>query len=407
MNSYRDTVINPGNEVSKLGRRINEGSATNNKAVTVIHGDSSYRGLTGYIFSQAVLRDMQLTTFNKDGSPRQFEIFQTVENDGAGGKPQFFTFLGEPALFGNLGWEVITMCADDVARRGGLPFAMVNQVDFKQITQENFPHIQEFLLGYGRALKQAGLINLTGETAAMRYSISAFCDTGRPEQLVLTHSGACLGLIRPQLAFKQTDIRPGLAVVGFKEEGYRCNGGTKLMQILLQFWGQDITASMNNPHARAFARELTLPSISYARTLSRLAGWKEDGSAGKPLATIYGAAHITGGGVWDKLPEILPQGIGVNLHSMPDPPKVLLQAQRLSQNTGEPMSDHECYGTFHGGCGMLVVCEPSSVKTIIGETHRDGITANVVGETTESSDGEITIRSRFLMNEQLSSKNTE
>lgn len=166
---------------------------------------------------------------------------------------------------------------------------------------------------------------------------------------------------------------------------------------MMYLWGQKgVQDLLQNAEAREFARALCVPSQSYARTITRLVGWTDDGMAGNPLAKINGIAHITGGGIWGKFVELLPAGVGAYLDSMPEPAPVLQRGWELSQGTPVQKSAWRAYETTHGGCGMLLVCQPEDVSTIIAEAAKDGIKAQVVGATTASEKRETIIESRFF-----------
>ena len=96
---------------------------------------------------------------------------------------------------------------------------------------------------------------------------------------------------------------------------------------------------------------------------------------------------------------MLPVGIGAELDTMPLPPKALRMAFELSKETSQPMSEWNAYGDFHGGPGMILICEPGHENRIITECRRDGIRAGVIGETTESPKQEVTIISRYTREE--------
>lgn len=394
---YWEEIISPGDRASTLAKEICFRSHKNCPAVSVIpHQPNNFRGGVGFIPKKHILRDMMNGSVTID-----------VENDGAGGKPQFFTLIGTPSVFKNLGWEIITMTADDFARSGRFPAVIANEINVKRVTEKNFRLFRAAMEGYGDALKEAGLVNITGETAIMRHSITAFCDIDSDEQLVLTWGATCIGLARKNLLINGSAIKLGMPIIGFWEPGYRCNGGTFFTNLILRKWGPHPQDIMQNPEALEFVKKLTVPSKSYARTITRLVGWNPDGSMGKPLAQIKGIAHITGGGVWGKFGEILPEGVGAYLAYMPRPAKVLLQAQELSWDTKHRLTDWQAYGTLHGGCGMLLVCHAGDENKIIIEAKKDGIRAEIVGETLASDDREIIIQSRFNEGKTLSSLKPE
>lgn len=403
MATYREEVIKPGDAASKLAKQVNRESYGNSPAITVLDEEDSsgFRNPVGFVWREHILREM--LEQSQHGS--DWQIGETTENDGNGGKPQFFTLMGSAEAFFGHGWDLIAMTNDDLARSGRFGVMMLsNEVNVKRATDSNFHLIEAMFKGFGAALRKSRLVSITGEFAVMKYSITAFCDAESDHQLILTWGGTCHGLMRRDRLINNANIKPGMVVVGFWEPGYRCNGGSRLTQILLDLHGGKVSDLMHDRKTMEFARKLTIPSQSYAFALNRVQGWLPDGSVRMPLAQIVGAAHITGGGLWGKFGETLPQGVGAVLDSMPQPSEVLLKAQELSRQTANALSDWECHDIFHGGCGMLVVCPDIQNATIlINEAVRDRVVAQVVGRTVESDNSRITVHSRFADRKVLNS----
>ena len=402
---YREKVIDPGDRISKLASLVCKESFGNNEAISVVSFQpGSFRGGIGYLLKPHILREMAKCKIDpQSGKVISWTMMESVQNDGAGGKPQFFTLVADPKVFYGLGWEIIAMTADDLARLGMFPFGIYNELSAKATTEENMPAIQALFEGYGSALKKSNLVNFTGETAIMNHSITAFCDINSSEQLIVTWGASCIGLAHKDLLIDNSKIKPGMTIVGFLEDGYRCNGGTLFTNLFLEVFGPNIEDIVNNSEAIKFARKLTTPSISYAKTISRIVGWNLDGSVGDPLARIAGIAHITGGGVWGKFGEILPQRVGAYLDSMPKPPEVLLQAQEMLWDIPKlRLTDYQAYSTLHGGCGMMIIVENEiDADIVIKEAIKDGIRAQVIGrtikipESSEKNVKNIMIESRF------------
>jgi phosphoribosylformylglycinamidine cyclo-ligase len=401
---YNDTVIKPGDRASLLARNVCYNSHGNNDAVHIIpHQPENFRGPVSFIWNEHIQRSMLTFQRTNERKITSWTMAQSVENDGAGGKPQFFSYIGTPEVFAGLGWEIISMTADDFARSGRLPVLIDNEINVQCLTEQNFPLFEAMMAGYGAALAKAKLINITGETAVMKNSITAFCDARSEEQLILTWGASSIGLTHRELLIDGSKIKPGQTVIGFWEPGYRCNGGSFFTLLILQTWGPKLEAIFNSAEAHAFIKKLTVPSQSYARTICDLIGWNPDGTIGSPLAKIYGIAHITGGGLWGKFEEILPPNVGAYLDKMPEPAEVLLEGFELSQSTTEPMTPHQAYQTFHGGCGMLLVCDNADADAIISKAQADGIKAMEVGHTTSSDMNEIEVMSYFGKRKMISS----
>ena len=406
--SYKEEIIDPNDRASKFARDICFASHKNSDLVRIVpHQPGNFRGPVGFVWTKDILEQMA-DYYVEDGKVVEWSVMEEVENDGAGGKPQFFTLLGEAEAFRNLGWEIICMTADDFARSGRLPVVIANDLNVKGITDANFHLFQALMEGYGAALAKAGLVNITGEIAVMKHSITAFCDDNRADQLVLTWGASCIGLADRTKLIDGSRIEPCMPVIGLHEHGYRCNGGTLLTNITLDRWGPDpCRAVKENEEARDFVRRLTVPSVSYASFITDLIGWRNALPGRGIFPDIRGIAHITGGGVWGKFKEMLPPGVGANLYAMPRPPQVLLNAQLYSLGTRYELSDWQGYSTFHGGCGMLMVCAPGSELAILQHAQAVGIAASVVGITTKSECNEILTISRFRTDKMLSSESPE
>ncbi|MEK7574647.1 MAG: AIR synthase-related protein [Patescibacteria group bacterium] len=402
--AYWRDVIDPGDRASRLAKDICFRSHRNSSRVLIVPNQpGNFRGPVGFLWTHDILRKMSNYHVDSGGNVVGWELMEAVENDGAGGKSQFLTFLGEEAAFRSHGWEIITMTRDDFARSGRLAVILDNEMNVRRITDKNFPFFQATMEGYGDALAKAHMVNITGETAIMRHSITAFCDVNDDNQLVLTWGASCIGLCARDKLIDGSRIAPGMPIIGLHEHGYRCNGGTFFTNLILNKWGPDVRDAMQNETVRSFVRKLTVPSISYARLIEDLVGWHGVSWHGQP-PDIRGVAHITGGGVWGKFKEILPPGVGADLHSMPEPPVVLREAQELSQGTPYQLSDYQAYGTLHGGCGMLVICAPGSEVHVLNQAGKLGIKASFVGSTIASPVNEVLIGSKFMGGKALSSE---
>jgi len=407
---YKEEIIDPGDRASALAKEICFQSHDNCQAVHIVpHQSNNFRGPVGFIWKHYILNQMLGHTINSHHRRiSDWTMVEEIENDGAGGKSQFFTLINTPEVFRGLGREIITMTADDFARSGRFPAIIDNEINTKKITEDNFHLFQAMIEGYGDALNQNCLVNITGEVAIMKHSITAFCDTDSDDQLILTWGASCTGLAHKDLLIDSSKIKPDMPIVGFWEPGYRCNGGTFFTNLILEKFGPKIKDIMDNPEAMEFVKKLTIPSQSYAKTICRIIGWRQDGSIREPLVKVAGIAHITGGGVWGKFKEILPKGIGARLSNMPKPAEVLLQAQELSWDTSLRLTDYQAYGTLHGGCGMLVIVDQmEDVDHLNAEAKKDGILSQMVGRTTESPENKIVIYSGFKEGEILLSGHPE
>lgn len=406
MDKYKNEVIKPGDMASRLAKDICYASHENCPALTVVpHQPGNFRGPVGWVWKKHILEMMMNHEIDERGNIVNWEMLEEKENDGAGGKPMMFTVIGLPEDFANLGWEPIIMCVDDFARSGRFFAVVANDINVKKITEKNFHLYEALMKGYGEILHQTGLVNITGEVAIMKFSITSFCDEDSDFQLILNWGASCIGLCHRDKLLDGSKIKPGMPIVGFYEPGYRCNGGTFFINLINNVWAMD----KMNPKRYEFIKKLVVPSQSYGRFINRMHGWNDDGSIREAFVKIAGIAHITGGGVWEKFGELLPAGVGAYLDNMPRPAEVLLEAQELSDDFDDlRLSDWQAYSTLHGGCGMMVVCEThSDAERLIIEGGNENIKAQIIGYATESGQKEILIKSKFKKGGILSSLKPE
>lgn len=403
---YKKEVIDPGDKASKLAAQVCYDSHKNCPALTIVpHQPGNFRGPVGWVWKKHVLEMMLNHEVGADGKVINWEMLEEKENDGAGGKPAFFTVIGTQENFAVLGLEPIVMCIDDFARSGRFPAIVANDINVKKITQENYPLFEAMIKGYGKILKQNNLVNITGEVAVMKFSVTAFCDDNSKKQLILNWGASCVGLCHKDKLIDGSKIESGMPIVGFYEDSYRCNGGTLLINLINAEWGLSVCSAEKFD----FIKKLTVPSKSYARFITRMHGWNDDGSIKDPIVNMVGIAHITGGGIWEKFGELLPDNVGALLNNMFEPTAVLRQAQDLSwKHKHLQLSDYKAHGTFHGGCGMLVVCKTiDDAEELVNQASCSNIKSKIVGITMQSAQKEIIIDSKFRERKRLSSLRPE
>ncbi|MFZ2778184.1 MAG: AIR synthase-related protein [Candidatus Moraniibacteriota bacterium] len=400
---YQEKVIKPGNMASAMAFQTNGESFGNCKAIEIVlDSRPEWQSEVGVVFLPHINSLMSERVETPGG--RKPVMWQIPTTDGGGHKPGIVGALGTVDAFQGLGHDLVVMQDHDILRRGGLPCYMTNFYDTKAITENNIHLLRAYLQGLGNAYREAGVANVTGESAVVRYAVTAFCDQNQGSQLLMNVAGTCVGLAHVDKYLDGSGIRPDMPIVGCSERGGRCNGFTLDIDIILAYYGQDF---YRHPEAMELLRLLAVPSLSYSKTIRRVHGWNPDGTICEALAKIIAMFHITGGGIWDKLR--LPKGIGAVLNNMPEPTKVLRMVQDLSWHIPRlKLSDYRAHGTFNGSIGYVVIFEADAdAEIFIEESRKDGNHAQVIGRTTASEEGEIIIHSRFKEGKELSSLRPE
>lgn len=348
-------------------------------------GAESFRAGIGHSLKPHILEMMQ-RNFTSTGRRKKYPYLTEVwQNDGTGGKSQFFSLIGTPEVMRQHAHDLVAMVVDDLR---GWPTLFANEICCQRLTDQNRPLYDAAMEGVVTALKSIGMINITGETAVMRNQITGIGDNHSDDQFYFTWAGFGSALCYHGPSPQSRIILPGMPIIGFMENGMRCNGSGYLTDLLLAYYG-NIQSILTDPGAMAMVRDLTVPSVIYGKAMARVMGWNADATIGEPLADVRGVYNITGGGL-RKL-QALPANIGAYLGDLPEPTSVLKLAQHMSWlSTDVPkdlkLTDEDALTSFHPGCGMMcVAANLTEGDKLIKAVGRYGIMAKFVGETTDYS----------------------
>lgn len=391
---------NPGDIANDIARRVSRESINNSEAIKPMRHDLEHMGFKGYILSQSADKLFFENKYNKTGGIKQMVVSEKPEIDCIGTKIQFYSYFLRPERLKYIAEDLIGSTADDLARSGRKPLWIASDIHLKQITEENLPLFTAMMEGYGEALEKTELVNLTTKIAILKYGITAFCDRNSSHQLILNWSATCHGLVHEEKLLDGSKIKPGMPIVGLLEPSIRINGGTYIADLVKALYEKgEVDAAMQ------LISKTAMPSKIYCNLINYTHGWLSDGSIQRAIATIAGIAHITGGGIWKKLGEILPPGVGALLNNMPKH-LFLIEIQALSQLFNHlKLGDFEMMKKFHGGCGMHVICETEQdADLLIDLAGQFDIKAQKIGKTIQSHTNEIIIHSRFLNGGRISSK---
>lgn len=259
---------------------------------------------------------------------------------------------------------LLAMLCDDVPVRGGEPALVGSVLDIKTLGSDEryLPIIRDLATGCVAAAKEAGVAVINGEIAQMGACVSGYGD------FPFNWSGACLWFARKDRLLSGSEIKPGQKIVALRERGTRANGLSRFRKTFREAFG-------NEWHEVSF-RDTTLgeavltPSKIYSRFLVHLNG----GFAGDAKCHIAGVAHITGGGIPEKLGRILRKsGLGARLDSLWEPAPIMWKCQAVGNH-----DDRDAYGMWCMGNGMVLVTEEPDI--VVREAPLFGVEAQVAGE---------------------------
>src|ERR1700730_2678255 len=249
-----------------------------------------------------------------------------------------------------VGIDLVAMCVNDVVVQGAEPLFFL---DYFATGKLDVGVGERLIAGIVDGCVQAGCALVGGETAEMPGMYH-----GEDYDL----AGFCVGVVEKDAIIDGTRVSAGDAIIGLASSGPHANGYS-LIRKLLAAAGATATTAIEG---RSLIDRLLTPTRIYVKPLLALLR----------AMPVHGLAHITGGGLSDNLPRVLPQGLEAVLERRSwhrDPVFDWLQrAGRI-----EPA---EMYRTFNCGVGMVVIVPPERALAAVEFLAARGETAQVIGE---------------------------
>ncbi len=260
-------------------------------------------------------------------------------NDGVGTKLKLAIDAGK---HNGVGIDLVAMCANDLIVQGAEPLFFL---DYYATGKLDNAVAAEVVASIAEGCRQAGCALIGGETAEMPGMYSA----GDYDL-----AGFCVGAVNRDKVLTGGEIAPGDVIIGLASSGVHSNGFSLVRRIIAQE-GWDIGQPSPSAGGQTLGDILLEPTRIYVRSLLPLV----------QQGRIKGLAHITGGGLLENIPRVLPD----NCHAavaLREPFPALFQ---LLQDGGR-IEPKEMVRTFNCGIGMVVIVAPSEA---------DGVTSHLEG----------------------------
>ena len=259
-----------------------------------------------------------------------------------------------------VGIDCVAMCVNDIACAGGEPLFFLDYI----ACGKNYPEkIATIVKGVADGCKQAGAALIGGETAEMPgfYPMDEY-----------DLAGFAVGVVDEKDLITGESIKPGDTLIGIASSGVHSNGFSLVRRIF------DMTAESLNTYydelGTTLGEALLAPTKIYVKALKSV---KDAG------VTIKGCSHITGGGFYENIPRMLPEGVRavVKKDSYEVPP--IFELMRRTGNLEEKMM----YNTYTMGLGMVLAIDPADVDKTIAALEAAGEKAYVVGHVEQGEKG--------------------
>jgi phosphoribosylformylglycinamidine cyclo-ligase len=252
--------------------------------------------------------------------------------DGVGTKLEFARVTGR---LDTVGIDLVAMCADDVVCTGAEPLFFLDYLAVGRVVPEDVASVVE---GIVDGCRLAGCALLGGETAE---------HPGVMDDDRFDLAGFCVGIVDGADVLGPDRVRAGDALIGLPSSGLHANGFSLVRAVV----STDELAIAPPAIGRTLADELLEPCRIYVPEVVAL----------HRAGLVHAAAHVTGGGLLENVPRVLPPGLGARIErgTWTEPP-IFDEIRRRADAT-----DADMLATFNMGIGMVLVVGPDEVDDVL------------------------------------------
>jgi len=258
----------------------------------------------------------------------------------------------------SIGIDLVAMCVNDLIVCGAEPLFFL---DYYATGKLNVDVATKVVTGIGEGCVQSGCALVGGETAEM---------PGMYEGEDYDLAGFCVGVAEKSELIDGSKVQVGDVIIGLQSSGVHSNGYS-LVRKIIEVSGADLDADLDG---RSLGDALMAPTRIYVKPILKLL----------EQVDVHSICHITGGGMYENIPRVQPEGTKVILDpSQWERPAVF---DWLQENGN--VDWHEMYLTFNCGLGMIVVVSEDKAQQTLDILNAEGENATLVGRIEAGADGE-------------------
>ena len=250
--------------------------------------------------------------------------------------------------YDSIGVDCFAMCANDILCHGAKPLFFLDYLACGKLDSDI---AAEIVLGMVNACKDNQCALIGGETAEM---------PGMYQPGDYDVAGFCVGIVEKDQIIDGSKIKPGDKIIALPSSGFHSNGFSLVRKVFPDF--------NEEFEGKPLYETLLVPTKLYYNDIFKLLGEIE----------LSGIAHITGGGLYENVPRIIPKGLCATI----DATTIRIPSVMLELEKRGGVARQEMFGTFNMGVGMIIVVDPSVADKAL-ELVPDAYT---IGEITENSE---------------------
>ena len=310
------------------------------------------------------MRSEVLTNIGGFSGAFSMDSFKNMEHptlvsgtDGVGTKLKLAFILDK---HDTVGIDCVAMCVNDIACAGGEPLFFLDYI----ACGKNYPEkIATIVSGVAEGCAQSSAALIGGETAEM---------PGFYPEDEYDLAGFAVGVVDQKDLITGKDIKPGDTLVGIASSGVHSNGFSLVRSVFKM--DKETLNTYHEELGKTLGEALIAPTKIYVKTMRSI---KEAG------VRVKGCSHITGGGFYENVPRMLPDGVKavIKKDSYPVPPIF-----RMLEKEGD-IEEKIMYNTFNMGIGLVLGVDPADVEKTMEAVRAAGETPYVIGQVEAGEKG--------------------
>ena len=284
-----------------------------------------------------------------------------TSTDGVGTKLEIANHLND---FRTIGIDLVAMCVNDLIVQGAKPVVFLDYIAIPKVIEKKYKQI---LSGIAKGCRIAGCSLSGGETAEMPGIY-----TGNSFDL----AGFAVGIVGKKDVLTGNSIKNGDIILAVPSSGAHSNGYSLIRKIL-----KDKKIKVKNN--KKLYKDLLTPTKIYVKEILKL----------HKMKLIKGCAHITGGGIVENLPRVIPNNYGAKINLSKIKPNKIT---KWIKSNG--VNDHEMLKTFNCGVGFCIIADKKNYQKIKKVFNKSSVPYEI-GTIIKSN-----INKKIILNEKINWK---
>lgn len=252
-----------------------------------------------------------------------------------------------------VGIDCVAMCVNDVLCQGAKPLFFLDYIATGKVKAEK---IADIVKGIAEGCKQSGSALVGGETAEM----PDFYSEGEYDM-----AGFSVGIVDKEKIITGEKVSIGNKIIGIPSTGVHSNGYSLIRKIFFDKMNMSVDEYVEDL-GETLGEALLRPTKIYAKACDAVL----------PQFDVKGIVHITGGGFYENIPRILPEGTAVSINTDTwEIPKIFSYIEKCGN-----IDKREMFSTYNMGVGMMMVVDEKDADTVVAVLTKAGEKASIIGE---------------------------